>query len=211
MNQESNSNGRLPHATSSTPPVVDTWNQKFQSWYEQAYRIAYGLVYQQVKDPQLVDEQVSTALTKAWEQGAAHPDYFQSLAHFTRWCAQTAQWRAIDVLRQRGRRQPLPDDFPERLDAPSPEQDGNAKAQKIAEVLALLPEEERHLLMKYYKDEMTDQQIGDELFGSTGTAGARAQRARRLRLRIKDHLRKLFLEQGIDPADWEGGWTNETE
>ena len=92
-------------------PRGDAWTRRFQGWAPRAYRVVYGQLGFRF-DPQLAEEMIHDALSRAWWEGLSSPACFQSFAHFCNWVRRTAVWRAHDALRRRVRHEPLPDDRP---------------------------------------------------------------------------------------------------
>jgi DNA-directed RNA polymerase specialized sigma24 family protein len=188
-------------------PRSDAWTRRFQGWAPRAYRVVYGQLGYRF-DPQLAEEVLHDALSRAWWEGLSRPGCFESFAHFCNWVRQTAAWRAHDALRRRARHEPLPDDRPggEGRNRQLPEGPGERRRRErrqVWECLQRLPAGERALVLDYYYEGRTDVQLGDGLYPD-GSPQARGLRARRVRLRALANLRRLLLEHGVGPEQEAG-------
>jgi DNA-directed RNA polymerase specialized sigma24 family protein len=188
-------------------PRSDAWTRRFQGWAPRAYRVVYGQLGFRF-DPQLAEEMIHDALSRAWWEGLSSPSCFQCFAHFCNWVRRTAVWRAHDALRRRVRHEPLPEDRPggEGRNQQLPEGAGEGRRRqrlKVWECLQRLPAGERALVLDYYYEGRTDVQLGDCLYPD-GSPQARGLRARRVRLRALANLRRLLLQQGVSPEPCAG-------
>jgi DNA-directed RNA polymerase specialized sigma24 family protein len=188
-------------------PRTDAWTRRFQTWAPRAFRVVYGQLGCRF-DPQLAEEMIHDALSRAWWEGLTSPGAFQCFAHFCNWVRRTAAWRAHDVLRRRVRHEPLPDDRPggEGRNRQLPERPGEGlrkERRQVWECLQRLPADERALVLDYYYEGHTDAQLGAGLYGD-GSPQARGLRARRVRLRALAHLRRLLLARGVGPEGARG-------
>ena len=188
-------------------PRTDAWTRRFQTWAPRAFRVVYSQLGCRF-DPQLAEEMILDALSRAWWEGLSKPGSFKGFAHFCNWVRRTAVWRAHDALRRRGRHEPLPDDRPggEARNRQLPERPGEGRRKerlRVWECLQRLPADERALVLDYYYEGRTDAQLGDGLYGD-GSPQARGLRARRVRLRALARLRRLLLEHGVGPEQRAG-------
>src|SRR5438270_73782 len=144
--------------------------------FERVLTRVMGVVYHRLvaryRDEQLADEVSSDCMAAAWEKWAREPEYFR--AHdLVGWACRRARWKAIDVLRQRVRCRPLPEEregeAAGRLPGVRPrrENDTPARARDKEQLLASLerlPEPERHAVVGYHFNDRTDQDVGAALF-----------------------------------------------
>ena len=92
--------------------------------------------------------------------------------------------------------------FPHRLD---PHADRLTQDRLLTwEAIHRLDELDRRVLIGHYYDGRSDQELGTELFGETGSVTARGLRVWRIRQRAQARLRDLLTAVGIEPADYGG-------
>ena len=177
----------------------------------QAYPVVFHRVSARFKDPQLAEEVSVDSLSKAFEKWQNDPGYFQT-HDLTAWSSRLAAWRALDRLRERTRHRPLPEESldrdeaapcsavtPRRENAP----ESRARDWEITwDCIEQLEAEDRVIVSGYYYDGLTDQELGDALFGASSSTQANGLRVWRRRQRAHDRLRERLIEGGIDPAEW---------
>jgi DNA-directed RNA polymerase specialized sigma24 family protein len=186
--------------------------QALEHAIEEAFPVLYQRLHSRFRDPQLADEVSRDCLSQAFELWRDDPTFF--LSHdLTAWSSVRANWRAIDRLRVRSRRARLPDENPYEDDRPVATASGrfDPHADRVAgdrlltwEALNRLDEIDRLVLIGHYYDGRSDQDLGTELFGETGSLTARGLRVWRIRQRAQARLRDLLLAGGVEPADYAG-------
>jgi DNA-directed RNA polymerase specialized sigma24 family protein len=182
--------------------------------FEEEIQAALPVVYQRLTrrygDEQLAEEVSWDCLTQAYEVWRSDPGYFAN-RDLTRWTSNRANWRALDVLRQRARLTPLAEDRAEDgetarpLADPRDDEDARRLARDREAVFASirqLDEQDGLIVESYYYDGLTDQEIGARLYGGEGTDQARGLRVWRRRRKARAQLQTLLIENGIDPADY---------
>lgn len=187
--------------------------------FEQSLAATWPVVVHRVRarfgDAQLAEEVSLDCLSRAFELWRTDPGYFTA-RDLTAWATRRAAWRALDRLRDRGRHRPLPEERAEDGDEGAPlrwaprvaaRPDEAARDCQLAwAALGRLPAEDREILLAWYYDQRSDQEIGAALYGAaTGTAQARGLRVWRRRRRAQGRLREALLAEGVEPADWGGG------
>lgn len=183
-----------------------------RSAFEQSLATSFPVVFRRVHtrfgDAQLAEEVSLDCLAQAFEQWRVDPGYFAT-RDLTAWASRRATWRALDRLRDRARHRPLPEEredgatlaYAPRHEAPSAEALRDRELTWAA--LGGLPAEDRDILIAWYYDQRSDQDIGEALYGAeNGTAQARGLRVWRRRQRAQGRLRDALIARGIDPADW---------
>ncbi len=180
---------------------------------EQAVREAFPVLFHRLnnryRDPQLAEEVSWDCLTQAFELWHRDPGYF-SQHDLATWSSRRAGWRAVDRLRERSRHAPLPEEHPcdedhcfSGIACTDPDAERRAADRaRTWEAIQQLDERDRHLLLASVYEGRSDQSLGAELFGETGTAQARGLRIWRLRQKVLARLEHLLVEAGIDPEDW---------
>jgi RNA polymerase sigma factor (sigma-70 family) len=183
----------------------------FEGLCRRAYPVIYNRVSSRFGDPQLAEEVSVDSLACAFEKWRIDPAWFCK-HDLTAWSSRWAIWRAVDRLRERNRFRPLPEERPlgdervavanvrpRRENAP----EGRARDYHLTwDCLRKLDPEDRVILSRYYYDGLTDQELGDELFGPSASSQANGLKVWRRRRRAHARLRELLLASGLDPADW---------
>lgn len=188
----------------------------FEESLAATYPVLFNRLARRFGDEQLAEEVSQDCLSQAFEKWLAHPNYFAT-HDLTAWTSRRAAWRALDRLRERGRHRPLPEERPlddeqERGLAAALAVPQSDEAERVMrdrhltwEALQRLAPEDRDLLLAWFYDHRSDQEIGSDLFGEDdGTAQARGLRVWRRRQRAQARLKDLLIDVGIDPADWVG-------
>jgi RNA polymerase sigma factor (sigma-70 family) len=173
---------------------------------EQAFPVIFQRLERRFRDPQLAEEVSRDCLSEAFERWQKDPAFFTH-HDLTAWTSTRAGWRAIDRLRQRNRHATLPDEHPTDENRPlatglsrfDPDAEQRLEERRRTwEALQLLDELDRRVLIGHYYDGRSDQDLGTELFGESGTLTARGLRVWRLRQKAQARLRDLLLAGGID-------------
>lgn len=184
--------------------------------FEELLRAALPVISQRLTrrygDPQLAEEVSWDCLTQAYEVWRRDPHFFES-RDLTAWSSQRACWRVLDRLRERGRFASLAEEHGQGEESEAfglPLADpGNEECvrqllsdrQLTWECLEELDEQDREILLAYYYDNLTDQEIGTRLYGCEGSEQARGLRVWRRRQKAHDRLRTLLERHGIDVGD----------
>lgn len=179
---------------------------------EEAYPVLFHRLHRRYKDPQLAEEVSRDCLSQVYEQWLADPTYF-ARRDLTSWSSTRANWRAVDRLRARQRVAALPEERAQNDDRPLTTADPRHEPDAVRlredcrtawEAIARLDERERKVLIGHYYEGRSDQDLGAELFGASGTRTALGLRVWRLRQKAQARLRDLLLTSGVDPADYAG-------
>ncbi|MBU6321494.1 MAG: sigma-70 family RNA polymerase sigma factor [Patescibacteria group bacterium] len=143
----------------------------------QAKLLRYGRRF--LPDPDRAEDAVAEAFLKAYENIKS----FDAARRFSPWLYRIAHNTFLDALR-RGRREPLALDLDALVAHPSYERDTESEddareARELVERgLARLPERYREVLVLYYLESLSYQEIADVLQVPLGTVGVRLARAR---------------------------------
>ena len=168
-----------------------------------------------LRDKSLADEMASDSVSAAWEQWRRNPAYFAG-RDLVGWATQRARWRATDTLRRRLRSAPLAEEHShEESDAKAPEVPAASQPDRAAreelhrfvyETVQMLEPEDRQLLEGMAYDNLTDQAMGNALYGpQDATQQARGLRVFRRRQRALARLGQLLREHGFDAEAWAAG------
>jgi len=193
-------------------------NNLSRSKFEQSVADAFPVVYRRLasrfRDEQLAEEVSLDCLSQAFELWQSDPKYFAT-HDLTAWSSRRASWRALDKLRERSRYLALPEENP--LD-----EDGSPRAPVVAafrtngteqarqdrqtvwDELQNLDAEDREVLLSAYYDNLSDQEIGTDLFGDVAGPQALGLRVWRRRQKAQGRLKDRLVAAGVDPADWGG-------
>jgi DNA-directed RNA polymerase specialized sigma24 family protein len=184
--------------------------------FVQALHAAHAVISQRLRarygDPQLAEEISWECLTHAFEVWREDPSYFDQ-RDLTAWTSQRATWRALDRLRERTRFLPLAEEHNGEADESATAarveakdevgERGRLRDRQITwECLNQLDEEDRLILLGYYYDGLTDQEIGTALYGNEGSEQARGLRVWRRRQKAHNKLRTMLVANGIDISDY---------
>lgn len=186
-------------------------DRAFEKAIEAALPVLFQRLTRRYGDEQLAEEVSWDCLTQAYEVWRADPHYFAN-RDLTAWSSQRASWRALDQLRERGRFAPLAEEYleeGENVHAPliDPRDDeAGRRLERDREVvftsLRQLDEQDRDILEGYYYDDLTDQEIGAQLYGQDGSEQARGLRVWRRRQKAHARLETILVDNGIDPTDY---------
>jgi DNA-directed RNA polymerase specialized sigma24 family protein len=186
----------------------------FEELAPRVLTVVFNRLSARFHDPQLAEEVSIDSLSQAFEKWRADPDYFRT-HDLIAWSSRLASWRALDRLRERTRRRPLPQEHPldgeERSSVPvvrarqeNLSDNQNRDRQTVWDCIQELDPEDRAILAGYYYDSHTDQELGADLFGPAASTQANGLKVWRRRQRAHDRLRELLIDGGIEPADWSG-------
>jgi DNA-directed RNA polymerase specialized sigma24 family protein len=117
--------------------------------------------------------------------------------YFLNWLTQVATRLALDHLRKKAP-EALPENVPVGARDPDPDDD----RATLRRVLTEMPERQRKILEWAYIDNLTDEEIGAQLYDDAAGPKAKGQRARRERLKAEQELLERLLKEGIDAAHW---------
>lgn len=178
-----------------------------------AYPVLRDRLTRRFGDPQLAEEVGWDCLTHAYELWLARPGYFAN-RDLLAWTCQRAVWRALDRLRDRGRHTPLAEEHmgEELADAVAgpllgvldeeADRQRERDRQRTWDTLQKLDDLDRYILESYYYDDLTDQEIGDRLYGDETTEQGRGLRVWRRRKKAHARLKTLLIEGGMAPSEY---------
>jgi RNA polymerase sigma-70 factor (ECF subfamily) len=157
----------------------------FHRYRQPAYRIAYRLLG---NEPDALD-----AVQEGFVKALTHLDGFQGRSSFKTWLLRVVGNAALDLGRQRGRREMLSLDRPERPET-TPEQllsiedqgrnlDQEDLRGQLSRALALLPEAQRKTFVLFADAGLSYREVAETLGISIGTVMSRLFYARQ-RLRV---------------------------
>src|SRR5262249_41917473 len=127
--------------------------------------LLYRRLLGQYHDDQLAEEVSWDCVTNAFERWAAEPGFFDNM-NLAAWAQRLATWRALHILRARGRHRPLPGEHAgeESVRAIRPRRGGEGLSAEdrelIWQALEQLPAPDRDILTAHYFDGQTDQEVG---------------------------------------------------
>jgi len=191
----------------STQPTLSI--EGFVSEIQTAQPIIQQRLLRHFGDPQLAEELSWDSMTKAYQILKEQPDYFVG-RNLVNWGTRDATWRALDELRYRNRFVCFASEDEEENytgGVPHPAVDDTAQVaeqlqQLVWDSLQQLPKEEhRHVLESYYFDDLTDCEIGAELYGDAISPQAGGLRAYRCRQKAQVELGKVLRQNGYDPEE----------
>jgi RNA polymerase sigma-70 factor (ECF subfamily) len=163
----------------------------FRRYRGPAYRVAYRLLGQEADALDAVQDGFVKALT--------HLDSFQGRSSFKTWLLRVVSNAALDLGRQRGRREVLslngsvsPDGevfHPLRIDNPTAGLEQEDLRQALNAALATLSEAQRRTFVLHAEGGLSYREVADALDISIGTVMSRLYYARqRLRVHLGDRL-----------------------
>jgi DNA-directed RNA polymerase specialized sigma24 family protein len=181
----------------------------YREWVNLNYATVRGRVYHWLRrignaSPDgWADEGVQHAFCKALEKMRDHP--VSSLPKTLPWYGTSLGWLVTvaknhvrDQLRKK-RPQSLPPVDPAAPSGAPPREDVKTLSA-YENCLRQLSSQELQILIIWYRDGRTDEEIGLQLFSTDpATPGALGQRARRLRKCAETHLRQVLLAAGFEP------------
>jgi RNA polymerase sigma-70 factor (ECF subfamily) len=163
----------------------------FRRYRGPAYRVAHRLLGQEADALDAVQDGFVKALT--------HLDSFQGRSSFKTWLLRVVSNAALDLGRQRGRRDVLslngslsPDGesfHPARIDNPTAGLEREDLRRALHGALATLPEAQRQTFVLHSEGGLSYREVADELQISIGTVMSRLYYARqRLRVQLGDRF-----------------------
>lgn len=144
--------------------------------YERYGRIVYSFGFRITGDATLSEECVQDVFVALWRRAAS---FDPRRARLTTWLFVVARNRAIELVRQRSRRaEPQADVEPEGA-APDPSElvAGADEAQRVAEAMAELPEEQLEVLRLSFFDGLSHSEIAEAIGIPLGTVKGRMRLA----------------------------------
>lgn len=155
-----------------------------ETLYERHARTVLGISLRITGDRAMAEDVLQETFWRVWQSAVT---YQSERGSFTSWLFRIARNLAIDAYRRRSVR---PKAIPEREDAnpliehlPDPDADvpehvqSNLKAQRIRDILANLPREQREVIEMAYFYGMTRQEIAEATGEPLGTIHTRARLA----------------------------------
>ncbi len=147
----------------------------FRAIYEAQSPLLYGVALRMTRDATLAADAVHDALLQVWQRSTRFDTRRGSAQG---WLTSLVRYRAIDLLRKRGR-ESLSSEVPEQVDeAPDPLQallatrDGNA----LRHCLATLEEAQRRLILFAFVDGLSHSQLATRIAAPLGTIKSRMRR-----------------------------------
>jgi RNA polymerase sigma-70 factor (ECF subfamily) len=144
--------------------------------YDRYGRIVYSFAYRLTHDATLSEECVQDVFVALWRRAA---DFDPTRAKLTTWLFVVARNRAIELGRQKARRPELRDILEPVGFAPDPAELAAIadEAQRVAEAVAELPEEQLEVLRLAYFDGLSHSEIAGVIGAPLGTVKGRARLA----------------------------------
>jgi RNA polymerase sigma-70 factor, ECF subfamily len=144
--------------------------------YDRYGRVVYSFAYRLTHDATLSEECVQDVFVALWRRAA---DFDPTRAKLTTWLFVVARNRAIELGRQKARRPELRDDLEPVGFAPDPAELVAVadEAQRVAEAVAELPEEQLEVLRLAYFDGLSHAEIAGVIGVPLGTVKGRMRLA----------------------------------
>jgi len=144
--------------------------------YDRYGRVVYSFAYRLTHDATLSEECVQDVFVALWRRAA---DFDPTRAKLTTWLFVVARNRAIELGRQKARRTELRDILEPVGYAPDPAELAAIadEAQRVAEAVAELPEEQLEVLRLAYFDGLSHSEIAGVIGVPLGTVKGRARLA----------------------------------
>jgi RNA polymerase sigma-70 factor, ECF subfamily len=144
--------------------------------YDRYGRVVYSFAYRLTGDATLSEECVQDVFVALWRRAA---DFDPTRAKLTTWLFVVARNRAIELGRQKARRPELRDELEPTGFSPDPaELVATAdQAQRVAEAVAELPEEQLAVLRLSYFDGLSHAEIAEVIGVPLGTVKGRVRLA----------------------------------
>jgi RNA polymerase sigma-70 factor (ECF subfamily) len=159
--------------------------------YDRYGRVVYSFAFRLTNDTTLSEECVQDVFVALWRRAA---DFDPTRAKLTTWLFVVARNRAIELGRQKARRPELRDELEPAGSAPDPADlvATADEAQRVAEALAELPEDQLAVLRLSYFDGLSHAEIAELIGLPLGTVKGRMRLAlQRLRNLSETHDLKL--------------------
>ena len=147
-----------------------------QELYDRYGKLVYSFAYRLTADATLSEECVQDVFVALWRRAA---DFDPTRAKLTTWLFVVARNRAVDLGRQKARRPELRDDLEPAGSASDPADlaAGADEAQRLAEAMAELPEEQLAVLRLAYFDGLSHAEIAELIGIPLGTVKGRVRLA----------------------------------
>jgi RNA polymerase sigma-70 factor (ECF subfamily) len=161
--------------------------------YDRYGAVVHSFAYRITRDATLAEEAVQDVFVTLWRRAA---EFDPTRAKLTTWLFVVARNRAIELGRQKARRPELRDDLEPAGEAPDPADLVAVadEAQRLAEAVAELPEEQLEVLRLAYFDGLSHSEIAEVIGLPLGTVKGRVRLAlQRLRSLSEDY--DLHIEQ----------------
>jgi RNA polymerase sigma factor (sigma-70 family) len=144
--------------------------------YDRYGRVVYSFAYRLTQDATLSEECVQDVFVALWRRAG---DFDPSRAKLTTWLFVVARNRAIELGRQKARRPELRDDLEPIGSEPDTQELIAAadEAQRLAEVMAELPEDQLAVLRLSYFDGLSHAEIAEVIGIPLGTVKGRIRLA----------------------------------
>ena len=154
--------------------------------YDRYGRIVYGMAYRLTRDAQLAEEATQDTFVTLWRRADR---YDPERAKLTTWLFVVARNRAIELGRKRSRAAEPHADLDPGGESPDPADlvATGVEAQRLAEVMAELPEQQLEIVRLAYFDGLTHVEIAERTGLPLGTVKGRIRLAlERLRTLLAD-------------------------
>jgi RNA polymerase sigma-70 factor (ECF subfamily) len=161
--------------------------------YDRYGKVVYSFAYRLTSDATLAEECVQDVFVSLWRRAS---DFDPTRAKLTTWLFIVARNRALDLGRQKSRRPELRDEVEPDGAAPDPADltaDAD-EAQRVAEAMAELPEEQLVVLRLAYFDGLSHAEIAEKTGLPLGTVKGRVRLA-------LDRLRSLSTRYDLQVDD----------
>jgi RNA polymerase sigma factor (sigma-70 family) len=144
--------------------------------YDRYGKVVYSFAYRLTGDATLAEECVQDVFVALWRRAA---DFDPTRAKLTTWLFVVARNRAVDLGQQKARRPELRDELEPAGTAADPaDLAANAdEAQRLAEAMAELPEEQLSVLRLAYFDGLSHAEIAELIGIPLGTVKGRVRLA----------------------------------
>lgn len=144
--------------------------------YDRYGAVVHSFAYRLTRDATLAEETVQDVFVTLWRRAA---DFDPTRAKLTTWLFVVARNRAIELGRQKARRPELRDDLDPGGEAPDPADLVAVadEAQRLAEAVAELPEEQLEVLRLAYFDGLSHSEIAEVIGLPLGTVKGRMRLA----------------------------------
>jgi RNA polymerase sigma-70 factor (ECF subfamily) len=144
--------------------------------YDRYGRVVYSFAYRLTSDATLSEECVQDVFLALWRRAA---DFDPTRAKLTTWLFVVARNRAIELGRQKARRPELRDELEPVGLSPDPADLVAVadQAQRLAEAVAELPEEQLEVLRLSYFDGLSHAEIAEVIGAPLGTVKGRVRLA----------------------------------
>jgi RNA polymerase sigma-70 factor (ECF subfamily) len=152
--------------------VADGDKDALRELYDRYGRIVYGMAYRLTRDAQLAEEATQDTFVAVWRRAAS---FDPGRAKLSTWLFVIARNRAIELIRARTRT-PEPQESVEPVgQEPDPADLATLadEAERIAEVLAELPENQLEVIQLAFFDGLSHGEIAERLGQPLGTVKSR--------------------------------------